>query len=96
MSSVQHRRLIYLTGELFFPFFYVVLLISIHIEHNYFRALGLFQMFLLLTSLLDFVNKNSLLQTWKFLTLRSEPRNLGNVYLCLSVSYRVDNRMVFF
>lgn len=40
--------------------------------------------------------KNSLLQTWKFLTLRSEPRNLRNLYLCLSVSYRVDNRMMFF
>ena len=81
MSSIQHRRLIYLTGELFFPFFYVILLISIHVEHNYFHALGLFQMFLPLTSLLDFVKKkNSLLQTWKFLTLRSEPRNLGNLY----------------
>lgn len=32
MGNIQQRRLIYLTRELFFPFFYAILLISIYIE----------------------------------------------------------------
>ena len=86
MSSIQHRRLIYLTGELFFPFFYVILLISIHVEHNYFHALGLFQVFLPLTSLLDFVKKkfsSSNLEIFDFNVWTQESGESLSLSLCL-------------